>query len=520
MSHDHAPDRCDVAVIGGGVGGLTTAALLAKHGLAVTVLERNPAVGGCLAPVHRHGFTFDSSIHWLNQASPGGLVARALKLVGPEAPAASTPSCFRRYKSQAGDFALTARPDDLLARLAADFPGNREGLRHFFAAARRVGDCFATGWGHPFAAQADRSWADLAVTHLQALRQWWPLLQHVHFSTEDGFRQHFGGGAGLDQVFLAEQRLVACLTPVGWAYQGDFQTPPPGGAAAYPRFLAGAVAAHGGKTLTSCQVDGVILEHGRAAGVRFVQGGIRHELRSRAVVAACDIETVYTRMLPPGSLRAGFLRRLAHSELHASAFQLYLGLDRPAAEFGIGTEHVLLADATCPRGLQNDGDPDHACLCLVSPSANDASMAPPGKGSLVVHMAASHARWADVHGEAYRRLKEDVALRLIARLDRAFAPGLRDAALFHEAATPLTIERLTGNKNGATMGARPSARNVMNRVASYSTPVERLFVSGHWAEYGGGVPVAVKAGVNCAALTLKSLEPELWARFRDELEDC
>ena len=350
MSPPTPPDHCDVVVVGGGVGGLTTAALLAKRGLAVTVLERNPAVGGCLAPVRRGGFTFDSSIHWLNQAGPGGLVAKALALVGPDAPAARPQRCFRRYKSQAGDFALTPSPDELLAALLAAFPANRQGLEAFFATARRIGGCFADGWGrHPFSAQVDRSWAALAATHLKALRQWWPLLQRVRFSTEDGFRKLFGGGAGLDQVFLTERRLVSCLVPVGWAYQGDFQSPPPGGAAAYPRWLAEAVSARGGDVLTSCQVDGVIVERGRAAGVRFVQGGERRELRARAVVAACDIGTVYARMLPPGSLRPGFLRRAANAQLYDSAFQLYLGLDRPAAEFGIGEEHVLLADAKIPR---------------------------------------------------------------------------------------------------------------------------------------------------------------------------
>ena len=43
----------------------------------------------------------------------------------------------------------------------------------------------------------------------------------------------------------------------------------------------------------------------------------------------------------------------------------------------------------------------------------------------------------------------------------------------------------------------------MNKVAAYRTPVKNLLVGGHWAELGGGVPIAVKAGANAAMLVLK-----------------
>ena len=61
------PPSCDVAIIGGGVGGLTAAALLSQAGLSVVVLERESRPGGYLAGFHRKAFVFDSAIHWLNQ---------------------------------------------------------------------------------------------------------------------------------------------------------------------------------------------------------------------------------------------------------------------------------------------------------------------------------------------------------------------------------------------------------------------------------------------------------------------
>ena len=53
------------------------------------------------------------------------------------------------------------------------------------------------------------------------------------------------------------------------------------------------------------------------------------------------------------------------------------------------------------------------------------------------------------------------------------------------------------------MGAKPGRENMQNKVAHYQTPVKNLLLGGHWAELGGGVPIAVKAGANATLLILK-----------------
>jgi prolycopene isomerase len=55
------------------------------------------------------------------------------------------------------------------------------------------------------------------------------------------------------------------------------------------------------------------------------------------------------------------------------------------------------------------------------------------------------------------------------------------------------------------MGARPGKANYQAKIAHYQTPVDHLILGGHWAELGGGVPIATKAGFNAALLILKQL---------------
>jgi len=109
--------------------------------------------------------------------------------------------------------------------------------------------------------------------------------------------------------------------------------------------------------------------------------------------------------------------------------------------------------------------------------------------------------------EAYKKLKQEIAEALIQRVEQRIAPGLREHILFYDVATPVTHWRYTGNKNGTMMGAKPGRQNMQGKIAHYQTPVKHLLLGGHWAELGGGVPIAVKAGANAALLILKKEQP-------------
>ena len=64
------------------------------------------------------------------------------------------------------------------------------------------------------------------------------------------------------------------------------------------------------------------------------------------------------------------------------------------------------------------------------------------------------------------------------------------------------------------MGQLASRPNIKQKVARYRTPVENLFLGGHWAEYGGGVPIATKAGTNSALIVLQKENPAEFEALR------
>jgi len=68
----------NVVIIGAGVGGLTTAALLAKHGLDVTVLESHIYPGGCAGTFFHQGYRFEAGA-----TLAGGFYSGGPDVVGP-----------------------------------------------------------------------------------------------------------------------------------------------------------------------------------------------------------------------------------------------------------------------------------------------------------------------------------------------------------------------------------------------------------------------------------------------------
>ena len=80
--------RCDVAVVGGGIAGLTAAALLAAEGLQVELLEAHSQCGGCAGTFRRGPYTFDAGATQVAGFEPGGIHQRLFQHFGVPLPQA------------------------------------------------------------------------------------------------------------------------------------------------------------------------------------------------------------------------------------------------------------------------------------------------------------------------------------------------------------------------------------------------------------------------------------------------
>lgn len=506
----------DIAVIGAGVGGLTAAALLSKSGFSVCVLEKEPHPGGYLAGFRRKDFIFDTAIHWLNQCNHDGLVSRLFDVLGTDHPRPIQQKRIRRYKGDDFDYLLTNNPDEWRDQLIAEFPADRKGIEGFFKAAKKLGKSFKNYSG-VFRSEETMSFFERIKNKKKLLEFVIPFIPFIRFSGEKGLKKglnKYFKDEAIHRIFASETELLSCLIPIGWAYFGDFQSPPKGGGQVIPGWLQHVVRFYDNPILCNCTVTQILLQSNTVTGVAFVHRGSDYAINCKYVVAANDVETLYEKMLPENAIPAKLKTRLKNAEMYSSSVTISIALDCPAEELGLNEELVHIASEKGTFQDHSAGDPLKSEISVLAPSLRDKSMAPEGRGTLTLYMPA-YMDFSDnwftkkekdgnyTRGEKYRKLKNEIAEQIITRVEAACAPGLRSHILFYEVATPVTHHRYTGNRNGTMMGAKPGRANMQNKIAHYQTPVKNLLLGGHWAELGGGIPIAVKAGTNAALLILK-----------------
>jgi len=510
-----------VAVIGAGMGGLTTAALLSKAGFSVCVLEKEPHAGGYLAGFRRKDFRFDTAIHWLNQCTPGGMACKIFDLLGNDHPNVIPQRRIRRYKGESFDYLLTNNPDELRDQLISEFPHEREGLLRFFKAAKKLGKSF-NEFSKIFRTEESMTAVERMKNKLPLLKFAMPFIPYISYTGEKGLKKglnKFFKDEKLHKIFTGETELLSCLVPIGWAYYGDFQSPPVGGGQVLPEWMEHVVKYYGNDIIYKAAVSEVVVENNTAKGVKFTHFNTNYTVNCKYVVAACDIETLYEKMLPQHAIPAKLKDKLKDADIYSSSVTVSIALDCTPDKLGFNEELVHIVTENAPTGEQCDGNPHTSEISILAPSFRDPSLAPEGCGTLTLFMPAfmnySNEWKTDKddngnykRGEAYKQLKNEIADIIIQRVEDMVAPGLRSHILFYDVATPVTHWRYTGNRGGTMMGAKPGKKNMQNKIAHYQTPVNNLLLGGHWAELGGGVPIAVKAGANAALLIFKKEKPE------------
>ena len=509
-------DDYDVIIIGAGVGGLTAGALLSKAGFTVCVLEKEPHAGGYLAGFRRKDFRFDTAIHWLNQYGPDGLVTQVFKIIGTDFPGAVVQQKIKRYKGDGKDYMLTGNPDEFRDQLISEYPNSKDGIIRFFKAAKKIGHSFKN-FGNIFRSEESMGAFEKMTNKFRLLRFAMPFIPYITYKGEKGMEKglrKFFKDEGLRKIFSSEAELLGCLVPIGWAYYQDFQSPPQGGGQVIPEWLQHVVEFYNNHIYFKCDVQEILLEGKTAKGVRFEHRGKEYSINSKYVIAACDVEALYEKMLPAHIIPDKLKNTLRDAELYASSVTLSVALNCPTEQLGFGEEMVHLRNENASRDDHGNGNPAESEIIILAPSCRDKSLAPEGCGTLTLFMPAlmqQYDHWQTekdeqgkyIRGEAYKKNKAIIGEQIIDRVEKELNIDLRGHILFYDVATPVTHWRYTGNKGGTMMGARPGKKNMQSKVAHYHTPVNNLLLGGHWAELGGGVPIATKAGANAALLIFK-----------------
>ncbi|MBR5643509.1 MAG: NAD(P)/FAD-dependent oxidoreductase, partial [Salinivirgaceae bacterium] len=134
--------KYDVAIIGSGLGGLQCAYILAKKGLNVCVLEKNPIVGGCLQTFRRGQTEFDTGFHYvggLDDGQPLNAIFQYFKLMNLPWHRLDS-DAFDEVRIGGQSYFFANGYDRFADTLAEQFPHQRDNLKRYVAMLKNVGD--------------------------------------------------------------------------------------------------------------------------------------------------------------------------------------------------------------------------------------------------------------------------------------------------------------------------------------------------------------------------------------------
>jgi phytoene dehydrogenase-like protein len=517
----------DAVVVGSGVNGLACAALLAKGGWRVVVLERNEWFGGAIrtAEITQPGWRHDvfSAWHplWVGGAAHAqlgdDLAARGLEYLNTELPTG------------------TAFPDGGAAFLLRDAEGNARELgpewpgvlEQFFPNADLAFGVLGTELWSPgglsFGVKAWRRygkrWPEFAGELLQTSRDW---LEQT-FASE---RAHgvlapwvLHTGLGPDAATSGFMTQVIAV-----AVQEGGMPIPRGGGARLVEALVQLIRDNGGICETGVDVDRVLVQSGRAVGVRATDG--ETYTADRAVIANVTPTALYGQLLAdapvPEPVREGARRfRYGRAEM-----QIHFALSEPARWDGDerlnrtaivhvtpGLDGVSKAVNEAERGLL----PEEATIVVGQPLTMDPSRAPEGKGLLWIQLQ-ELPRNPKVDGPWTDELRERYADRIQARLAKHI-PNLESSIVERVALGPHDLERMNVNLVGGDPygGALSLDQNFLwrpfPRNPGHGTPVERLWHIG--ASTWPGPGLGAGSGTLVAQELLKPpLKQRVAARLR------
>lgn len=526
--------RYDAIVVGAGHNGLTAAAYLGRAGLKVLVLERRNIIGGAcvteeVIPGHRVSFTsYFASMLMPTVIRDLELARYGLRMVGSDSLLAVglEPGHIIRW---------WADPHRAAEEIRAISPRDADAFLQVERELKKL-----AAYLQPFFLEPP---PDLAATGISRLREGWRLLKRFrkikgpetaqliefltgslgdyldrHFESEDVKRMFlannvYGKHGGPYEAGSAVGLLFHLLSGGDDAVQG-FAGHVIGGMGSITQAMAASARAHGVEIITGTPAARIVIENGRAAGVKLADGSI---FRADTILSNADPKRTFLGLVEPEHLPEDFLRDIAVIKMAGPSAKLNLALTREPAVIGRSPdadarERSLLTMAPTLEGAQRIADAcrrgeisDELWIDCVIPSLVDHTLCPPGKAMMTCFIQYVPYRLASGNWDERREELGDSVIRQIAR----YMPDLPDLIEGCTVLTPLDLERTYGLTEGnifhgdLNIGQLFSMRPTP-RWSQYRTPVAGLYLCGAGAHPGGGVTGA--PGHNAAHQVMRDLK--------------
>ena len=478
----------DAVVIGSGIGGLTTAALLSDMGWKVCVLEQHYTAGGYTHSYDRNGYEWDVGVHYIGDV---GTMTRTRKmfdfLTNSKLKWAAMDDEYDRFYIGDKVFNAVAGRQEFQDNLVRQFPGEESAVSKYMELLNEVGKGLSVftmakmlkPW------QKALAWPYLKLKTPKLLfRNTYEVLSEIT-DNQDLIAVLCGQWGDMGLPPKKSAFMVHAMIARHYLYGGFY---PIGGSWKIAEHIIPKIQASGGEVFTYAMVKGIALDGNQVTGVEMTDG---NQIECPVIISTAGVDNTFNSLLPRSAVRkAGYESLLKNVKPSMAHLGVYIGLKETAEQLGLPkTNFWIYPDNDFDKavdGFMDNPDADFPVVYISFPSAKDPDYAVRRPGTATIEIVAPapfswFEKWQGTtwgkRGDDYDEFKAELGERLMQYVYDKL-PQLVGKVDYYEVSTPLSTEYFCAYQKGELYGLDHDPIRLQQNWLGPRTRFNGLWLSG------------------------------------------
>ncbi len=453
------------------------------------MFEQHYTAGGFTHSYSRNGYEWDVGVHYIGDMGVKTTLARRLFdfISNDQLKWAALDACYDRIFLGDDHFDLVAGRDNFRNNLIARFPQEQAAIDEYISRLGKVANAMQLFTVERILPKRLAKLSKLVRNRIEPSYFNRPTRQVLEeLTSNQTLIAYLTGQWGDNGMMPAESSfLIHALIAKHYLHGGYY---PVGGASRMAETIIPQIQKTGGEVFTYAAVENILLEKGKAVGVRMKDGT---EVRSPIVISNAGVFNTFNRLLPQSvSQKTGYSQKLNSVKPSMASLCLYIGIKDTAQNLNLPKTNLwIYPNENYEQSIKSflaDAKSDIPMVYISFPSAKDPDFNARYPDRSTIEIVAPCPwewveKWADKpwgkRGDDYDALKEDFSQRLLEKLYQKM-PHLRGKIDYYELATPLSTEFFCWYQKGEIYGLDHDPKRFEQTWLRPKTDIDGLYLTG------------------------------------------